>query len=562
MVSKVAVIALVAIVACPILLGYAMNLSETTVTDYKITDDTVNVTQLLQNDVTYSQVYADTYILNSNFSCKSGSLSDSRMVPIYEEVTPAKSAIPMEKYDPLLAVPWSRPASEMYWYYYQSNYQGGGTYLNLNVTDLSNNTVLTVNCINSVYYDHDTLTFYYTYYPNPNNTSVLSSSSTTFPTDQYNIGFTQTGSDTIPDAYMERSMNNGNTTNAVNISAGFHFENVVTDSLINLPTHTKTFLMTIDLDSITDANYSTELLIESDFGPTLATYELAKTTVGSEVTWIWSNHNGVNPVELYYNPSGGNVYQFYCDITDRVPQGSMERVNLKCEMRYVGSWPTLMGEANYFLKYTKTGGAIVQPSMVNGIESINFRNTDHTPILRMDRAFIDGFEVPIIANQVYDPASFKTNPSTTISSISFFGSSLEFGGNTYTVTNGNVTMGLHEVSVNNMKLESVPVVGGYENRINGVAVSTTANPSTIKFNGNWSASISTTSMESSTYTKTEWTPGQFGWDGIDQNFLMVGLLTSIGVFIALGIYMRRTKAALWPLLVVCGGAAVLFFIML
>lgn len=84
----------------------------------------------------------------------------------------------------------------------------------------------------------------------------------------------------------------------------------------------------------------------------------------------------------------------------------------------------------------------------------------------------------------------------------------------------------------------------------------------ITFGGSWSAMITTESMESYTYTRTEWTPGQFGWNGLDQNFMMVGLLTSIGAFIALGIYIRRTKAALWPLLIVCGGAAMLFFCML
>lgn len=98
--------------------------------------------------------------------------------------------------------------------------------------------------------------------------------------------------------------------------------------------------------------------------------------------------------------------------------------------------------------------------------------------------------------------------------------------------------------------------------INNVVVSTTPEPSTITFNGKWSLSIITTSQEQYEYTKTEWIAGSFAWDGIDHNFLMVGMLTCLGVFIALGIYGRRSGAKVLPLMLVCGGAALLFFVML
>jgi len=65
-----------------------------------------------------------------------------------------------------------------------------------------------------------------------------------------------------------------------------------------------------------------------------------------------------------------------------------------------------------------------------------------------------------------------------------------------------------------------------------------------------------------TYNSYKWIAGEFAWDGIDDNFLMVGLLTSLGVFIALGIYSRRSKASVWPLMLVAGGAAFLFLIMI
>ena len=63
MVNKVAVIAIVAILAVPILIGFGMNLEPTTVTEYLPDKESVNVTQLLQNSVAYNNVQADSYRL-------------------------------------------------------------------------------------------------------------------------------------------------------------------------------------------------------------------------------------------------------------------------------------------------------------------------------------------------------------------------------------------------------------------------------------------------------------------------------------------------------------------
>jgi hypothetical protein len=49
---------------------------------------------------------------------------------------------------------------------------------------------------------------------------------------------------------------------------------------------------------------------------------------------------------------------------------------------------------------------------------------------------------------------------------------------------------------------------------------------------------------------------------MDDNFLIVGLITCLGVFIGLGIYARKTGKGVIPLLIVCGGAAALFICMI
>ena len=65
MVSKAVVIALVAIVACPILLGYGLNLQPTTHTDYAPSNDPVDVTNFLLNSTYHGAAFADVYKLNT-----------------------------------------------------------------------------------------------------------------------------------------------------------------------------------------------------------------------------------------------------------------------------------------------------------------------------------------------------------------------------------------------------------------------------------------------------------------------------------------------------------------
>ena len=258
-----------------------------------------------------------------------------------------------------------------------------------------------------------------------------------------------------------------------------------------------------------------------------------------------------------------NTYQLNYSIEYSHTTGGMLLFDTHIDFNYVGSWPTLIGESDYYLQYQFDRQFDTANPLLRGITLIYITQDNiYSPIIRMDKASFEGVMFRTIENVTYTPSNFKTNPSTTITGIFKYGSSLTFGGNTYTVTDGNITLGTRQVSISKAVFDSIPVANGYANRINGNVVSTTATPSTIGFNGIWSASVSTQSMESYTYIKTEWTPGQFGWNGIDQNFLMVGMLTAIGVFVGLGIYAKSHNMRIWPVLLVCGGAILLFFCMI
>lgn len=445
-VSKVAIMALVGILAVPILLGYALNLEEVAETDYKLDGEAVNVTPLLQNDYSYTLTHADPYTINTNFQ------------------------------------------------------DGAG-----------------------VYYE--------------------------------DVG------STVTTHYVDNSIQTG----WVNVAAGFHFySNTYYDGQINLPLYTKSVIITINLDSVNADNIYFKLS-----GRQSADLNFFKYTTDGVVTWLVLPTSG-DPVQLYYDPErSDNTYQIYMSFKDLGDNGNNQAIyDATFNLRYVGGWPSLIGAANYYQEYTITYESLT--GTVTGNDRIHIFTTTGTGdaatrsnTIRIDDALFNAMEYPIIKDKEYKPADFKSNPSTKITDITRYGDSITFAGTTYTVgSDGNITLGTHKVSINGIVFDSVPVSIGYENRINGTVVNVSTDPATITFNGQWSASVSTTAQTATTYTKTEWIAGEFAWDGLDTNFLLVGLITALGMFIALGIYSRRSRTSMWPLMIVCGCAAALFFIMI
>ena len=565
-VSKIAVMALVGILAVPILLGYALNLSEITETDYITNSDSVNVTPLLQNGIGYTYAHGDPYILNTNFHYRATS-DDGRFLPNYS-MTSSSTSMPGEIYKRTVqSTTYSLTMSSFNLYSAQFTYDWtGGNYVGANIT-YGSNQQLNVAYLKAVYYDFPTSTFYYTTYSGQTYGIIVNHVNNATAIAYYTVG---TPTMEITEVYNMP----GVTTTSIDLSAGYYFDRGTmlgpSGWSIDLPNYTRSFTMTIDLNSITDANYYVMISTIAD------SIRLVKTTTGSDITWKVTNGTGTSDIidNIYYDPTrSDNTYQLtmafdYTGATKTYPSTQYEyKSNIK--LSYIGSWPQIFGIANSYNDYEHenvywTGNQNLYVDYVTiGSTYLNVLDVTKTPKIRMDDAYFRAFEYPIIESKVYDPSQFKDNPSTTIKDITLYGKSISFGGNTYIVDKtGNITMGLHKVPVNNLVLKSVPVAVGYENRIGDTVVSVTADPSTITFDGKWSASIETTSQTATTYTKTEWIPGEFAWDGMDTNFLIVGLITCLGVFVALGIYVRKSGKGMIPLLIVCGCCAGLFFCMI
>lgn len=581
MVSKIAVIALVAIVACPILLGYAMNIEETTVTDYKSSNDSVNVTPLLQSGTEWSYAAADpTQLNNPTTSFRSEYANTGAFIPFYNKITNVKTTTP---YTHNHVNSWGAGGSDftlgvpnylnydviVYYNVSPSNYVTAKFY------NLSNTLLFTLNYF--THFNYDATNNRITYYAYTSNAVGSSEQPGTFGFNNEtvdHIDYTIVGGAKPLDySYVEKS---GNATYA-DISSGWYFgkySNQPISYMVGLPNNTNSIIFTINLDSITASDYSVVFSMQP------IDFLFEKTTTGGVAKYTLKNVTGGSPgeyvdFELYYDPTrSDNTYQIYCDLTKTSEDSSYKYYNQHIECRYVGGWPTIIGKANSYMTYSgdvphQTG--ILAPDVYFSRLSIYANNSygdvnaARTPTMRMDAATFRAFEKPIIENSTYVPSAYRSNPATTISGDYLKGYSFTFGGNTYLLDkDNNITMSSHKIPVNGIVLDSIPAEGGgYDNRINGTVISNTASPSTIVFNGKWNASISTESMESYTYTKTEWKAGEFAWDGIDHNFLLVGLITCLGVFIGCGIYARKSRSGgIIPLMIITGCAAFVFFIML
>ena len=587
MVSKVAVIALVAIVACPILLGYAMNLDETTKTGYKYSGDSTNLTDYLINGSTgsaYTYAHGDSVTMNTVFNT-AGSYT---RLPEYENITTQAASYELfqSEFTNQTFSSYSIDISLDRFFYIEF------TTMNVNVSfykTVGGNDVLisTTNNVYCAYIQHL-----------PSNSCRIA----------YDYGSNNIKYSTINDNVSKIVLNGGPASgyysyryvsaspappndHYVDISSGFYwtktpsyYDHPEQWPNLKLPDSTKEFTITMDLNSITDSTYALHInlapnpLREITLPYTNLPMELSKTTTDGVAKWTLRNENdATEPVtELYTDPTmSSNTYQFTISADSKYDETSEKYylvINVKAS--YVGDWPTLMGIANPYMVYDLEyvirddpnyvfNSSISSDDLLYYYLSMTADNGARTPTMRMDDALFRAFEYQTITDRSFMPTSFKTNPGITLSKIKLYGSSITFGGLTYSVNDAAINVNGKNVKLDGIVFNTVSnEYGTYDNKINGVLISTTASDPGMTFGGSWIASVAVQSMESYTYTATEWKPGQFGWNGIDTNFLIVGLLTSLGAFIALGIYIRRTKASLWPLLIVCGGAAMLFFIMI
>lgn len=562
MVSKIAVMALVAVVAVPILLGYGMNFETVQETRYESDRDPVNVTPLIRTGTEYTYVNSNSYELNARDIWPLGSPGLTTMqglYPDYVKTTTADSSIKLAIRNGTITPGWSASddVGTLQVNFIEMNFNYTNPVPNLyghvivTFYNSSMNVIDSTDYVSSYIYDKANKLVVLSYFNG--NGKLMSKYYTGATVDQiYRIQYTgNNGNGTIAtwEQYSDISLYSKSN---IDIVGGFRtYGNTLYWGRSGQ--YQKNILITADLNTMTD---NTMFRV----GPIVLFKDLTNHNVLAK--WV---DPSADPVPIYYdydNPSN-NVYQ-------------IELGTDKATLYYVGQWPNSIGKAPAYQTYTidtwtYANGydqiALYALNSTNLASAYNaptvFTDMIPTPIVRFDSSQTRAYEIPVINNVTYAPGDFKANPGTEISKIEQYGTSITYGGNTYTVnSNGTITLAGKNIPIEGMLFASHYNGTGYDNQINGIDISTSASPATITFNGKWSAFVSTDSYSEVTHDVTKWIPGKFAWQGVDTNFKMAGLLASLGAFISLAIYGRRSGAKVLPLLLVCGGAAFMFLLMI
>lgn len=545
--------ALVVIVAVPILMGYGLNIQADTTTVWSDDGNPAHATPYLADitDVSKRQ-YTQANIWQYN--SKQFLVDATQMYPLYESLTSTATPIKINQYKYTTAVTFDETNS--YGGFLMDggpSYSAGNYYgITINfkngdpsqtftyVTDLSWQIYDSGGAVDFARYDNDGYDIGY-------NFEGLSS-----------VQITTTG--TPPDAYVYTDagtkyadLGKGYTVNAQRAI-------VSTPLLYSSEDYTRldqtgicnSMVLTFDLDSLANSSWWIGISFEGHSYDDYAV-ELYKETVGGVAHWYYRTYGDADPHELYHDSSlSANTYQLYLN--------AMEGG----EFRYIGNWTDTIAPAppllTYEFSYTMYQGGAYPDSIPN------FRIYGHTPVMRIDSARVAAYEYRIIQNATYNPATFRQNPVTQLSEIAEYGTTLVFGGETYTITSGKITLGSGvSVPLNNMRLSSTKNDDNkYTNTINGYYVSTTNAPSTITFNGDWSMRVYTDSQTAKIVDNgsMKWIPGGFAWNGVDSNFWLMGLFTCGAAFVGIGLYAKSKGMSIMPLVLVCACAGIMFLLLM
>ena len=536
MVNKIAVMAVVLIVAVPILLGYGLAFEEVEKTTWN-ESNTRSITSVLYNDVKYSDLALNSYSLN---------------------IEPFTS----EEYYPQYMRVGSSPVT---------SYPLGQSSIPANVTF----DPLTYGRTGAIFFNGDY----------PVNATI---------TGAYNSGGA-TVTETISIANMQfwRSIQT-DTLTVVGLKAdqGIYLYADVTSVTFDKPV---TIQYETSSGSYADITYGwkfnqmsqgisigsfTKAVITMDFSDILNTIPLGneytfslQPRVGSEA----NQHSYPFTITIHRGSSAGGSYLYAqghdpdgnvktatiplddSDFTKNVYQLLMNRAGY--ELRYVGSWPSTMALVQSLATWSFSMKYDVEPPST--FDNIRFDDDAYlyeTPIFRLDTAIREGFGSPVITDKAYDPMvlmpSVTGSYSISLSDIGYIGTSIGWGGETFEVKDGALIVDHKRIALSKLTLESKYLDGTRTNYINGKEISTGAN--TLQLNGTWGAIVSLTELTPETSTSNEWQPGEFAWNGVDSSFALMGLIASVGVFVGLGMYGKRSGAKVGMLMLICGGAVLIF----
>ena len=538
MVSKITVIALVLIVACPILIGYGMAFEEHD-KDVWTSERTRSVNGLLNNDTAWTWTMANTYTMNGlNVLCD---VNGHQMTPHYNSI----AASPITSIEvSQIAYSANATISISSTDYGTVFFDDPSSAVTLHVTYLSGGVPTTFNqaLTISASFSGGSL---YGYYQTPLGVNVA-----------YNFDDVQSFSFS-KSVHVQQNVTGSYADPAV----GWTIDQLLYASYAQLPIYWRPY-----------SGFVTDMVVLTvDFGPSMATMTPGQ-NLGASIYAVTNGMTTNHPIDVSmhqtsapgddswmtfngtYVPtkqniggnfsSTGNVWQFVFTL-DGV------------EAYYIGDWNDQIGRAKYYQfvdfpyeyaadtdpRVTELRGLALEDGLTYRVDYVHARSSSYA-----------------VATDV----TWKPNDLLQDSQSSYritlgdgqIGTSITWGGETYKITDGKITVGTVKYNVKDLELDSRYLDGTRTNYINGRQISTGANE--LQLGGSWTAIVNISELSYSTTKVTEWTPGKFAWNGVDQSFALMGLITCAAVFVGLGMYGARSGAKVGKLMIICGCAAFVF----
>lgn len=545
--KKIVITAMVLLVATPILIGYAMAFEEVTRTEWSASE-TKNMTDLLYNDATYSAVALDSYYLNAD-ALYVGTYG--YLYPNYVSVGSTPTSMP---YTVTTAVSGTT--------YTLSDYYG------ISIVPSEGQTYSVTIVKNGTSYTKDVYSLEYAatngYVDGFEESSGVESYKITNPTSvQVN---------STPAIRLVPKIANVST--YANMAAGwtvpqdsedaeeeFDYRDVVNYSPAAGNGRMQDVILSINLGGFVGTTYYGIYYVDEN-GNSLG-YNIID--IASTVTYDNGTATG-HTLTVTYGTQGSET--LYMKLENFIPSADDNWYQLRAtpgytSLSYIGKLPSAFGAATAYDSVSWDNETVYPDYSIKQIRVPAFNSTI---TYRGDYARCQGFSYPVMTDMTYSPSSFSGNSSEVrINNISKIGTQLTWAGETFTVTDGNaIYVDGHKILLTktDLRLRTIYEDSRWTNYVNGYEVSTTAAAPTVTLNGTWDCTVQSTKLESSTETSTEWIAGEFAWNGVDESFALVGLMTCVAVFIGLGIYGRRSGAKVGTLMIICGCAAFVFLAMM
>lgn len=583
MVSKIAVVAIVALVAIPVGLGYALNFENVETTTYTPIIPT-NVTGYLNNSTSYEYTSLGPYNINTNnfsyinldTSVAEPTLSLTDMYPIFNAASTANTSL---KINTAYANPSDTFNGSSNTTFVQSFFDTWvpGTQQTQRYSMIiqygDDRTQVTIPNVKFYQYDkYASPQATVLYYPTPGSALAIAT---------YDNIYLHYATPAVAAGIYSWWQNGGGS--FIDLSQGFRFQGYSGGSSAGGAFSPNTWnspgdgaykvLTTFDLNTVLSTGIC---LVQRITGGTYANaVEICPrySSGGTEIRAPYFAGQEIIQDESFTS----NVYQLVA-YSDRY------------ELHYIKDWPTSFGETKYYRSWAvnyadlparigllEPPAAIENRALNDGelIEQLSFQVARIVPgvvsgpnpfigKIRFDEAYVKTSPYPVMTDVDYDPTQLKpSNPSTKFDNILRVGDSITFGGYTYDMQDLNLHVGSRNIPLSKVTFRSIiNSQGTYDNMINDNVVSTTAQPSHIVFNGLWRMDVISSEIRKDVSSENKFVPGAWAWKGLDVNFALVGLATCAAAFIGLGLYGKRSGAKVGTLMLVCAGGALVFMALL